>query len=63
MVLNRYSKKSKTIISVNYDEEDGKQMSVSKTLNAFGNRYGDRVFDRIFEMFNVIELTGNSLRR
>lgn len=61
---NRYSKKSKTIISVNYhDEEDGKQMSVSKTLNAFGNRYGDRVFDRVFEMFNVIELTGNSLRR
>ena len=61
---NRYSKKSKTIISVNYhDEEDGKHMSVSKTLNAFGNRYGDRVFDRVFEMFNIIELTGNSLRR
>lgn len=61
---NRYTKKSKTIISVNYhDEEDGKQKDVSKTLNAFGNRYGDRVFDRIFEMFNVIELTGNSLRR
>ena len=39
------------------------QKDVSKTLNAFGNRYGDRVFDRIFEMFNVIELTGNSLRR
>lgn len=61
---NRYSKKSKTIISVNYhDEEDGKHKDVSKTLNAFGNRYGDRVFDRVFEMFNVIELNGNSLRK
>lgn len=60
----RYSNNALTIISLNYyDEEDGKQKDISKTLNAFGYRYGDRVFDRLFEMFNIIELKGESLRK
>lgn len=60
----RYANNAKTMISLNYyDEEDGSQKDIDKTLNAFGNRYGDRVFDRLFEMYNVIELKGESLRK
>lgn len=60
----RYFNQAKTMISMNYqDEENGIQKDLSKTLNAFGDRYGDRVFDRMFEMFNVIELSGESLRK
>lgn len=55
----RYSNRAKTMISLNYSEDQ----DLGKTLSAFGNRYGDRVFDRLFEMFNVIELKGNSLRK
>lgn len=64
MFEKRYANNARTLISLNYfDEEDGIQKDVDKTLNAFGNRYGDRVFDRLFEMFNIIELKGDSLRK
>lgn len=60
----RYANNARTLISLNYhDEEDGIQKSIDKTLHAFGNRYGDRVLDRLFEMYNVIELKGESLRK
>lgn len=60
----RYFNQAKTMISMNYqDNDNGIHKDLSKTLNAFGDRYGDRVFDRLFEMFNVIELTGESLRK
>lgn len=60
----RYSNRARTMISMNYqDENDGKEKNLSKTLTAFSNRYGDRVFDRFFEMYNVIELKGESLRK
>jgi DNA replication protein DnaC len=64
MFEKRYYNQAKTMISMNYhDEDEGREKSLSKTLNAFGNRYGDRVFDRSFEMFNVLELKGESLRK
>ncbi|WP_027381858.1 hypothetical protein [Epilithonimonas caeni] len=60
----RYSNHAKTMVSINYhDEQEGKQKNLEKTLTAFGNRYGDRVFDRSFEMYNIIELKGDSLRK
>lgn len=60
----RYYNRAKTMITMNYhDEENGIQKNLSKTLNAFGDRYGDRVFDRSYEMFNIIELKGESLRK
>jgi|GEM_PF-731211 len=64
MFEKRYANNAKTLISMNYfDEQDGIQKDIDKTLHAFGNRYGDRVFDRLFEMFNIIELKGESLRK
>jgi DNA replication protein DnaC len=60
----RYYNKAKTMVTMNYyDEENGIQKNLSKTLNAFGDRYGDRVFDRSYEMFNIAELKGESLRK
>lgn len=60
----RYYNKAKTMVTMNYyDEENGTQKNLSKTLNAFGDRYGDRVFDRSYEMFNIVELKGESLRK
>ncbi len=54
----RYSHRTKTIISLNYEGE-----SVETTLEAFAQRYGERNYDRLFEMYNIIELKGESLRR
>lgn len=60
----RYSNHARTMLSMNYhDENQGKEKNLAKTLTAFSNRYGDRVFDRSFEMYNVIELKGESLRK
>lgn len=57
---NRYNSKSTTLVSLNYNESDP---TVEATLNAFGNRYGARVYDRVYEMFNVVCLTGKSMRK
>lgn len=54
----RYEKGSKTIISLNYSGG-----SVAETLEQISLKYGERVYDRIFEMFNIIELKGESLRK
>lgn len=57
---NRYNSGARTMLSLNYNEDDP---TVDATLNLFGNRYGARVYDRIYEMFNIIVLTGKSLRK
>jgi DNA replication protein DnaC len=54
----RYSNRAKTIISLNYEGD-----SVDSTLEAFAKRYGERNYDRLFEMYNIIELKGESLRK
>lgn len=54
----RYSQRAKTMISLNYVGD-----SVESTLEAFAERYGERNYDRIFEMFNIIELRGETLRK
>lgn len=54
----RYSEGVKTIISLNYSGG-----SVDETLEEISRKYGERVYDRLFEMFNIIELKGESLRR
>jgi len=54
----RYSKKQRTLISINYVGD-----SVDSTLDAYGLKYGDRLYDRAFEMYNIIELKGDSLRK
>jgi DNA replication protein DnaC len=59
LLQKRNAAGSRTMISCNY--ADGKGLEDS--LKQFGTRYGGRVYDRLFEMFNVIELKGNSLRK
>lgn len=54
----RYTSGARTLISLNYSGT-----SVDDTLEALSNKYGERVYDRLFEMFNIIELKGESLRR
>ena len=54
----RYEKDSKTMISLNYSGG-----SVDETLEQISRKYGERVYDRIFEMFNILELKGESLRK
>lgn len=53
----RYSNNAKTLVSLNYTG------TVSETLEAISDKYGERVYDRLFEMFNIIELKGESLRK
>lgn len=57
---NRYTSRATTLVSLNYNEDD---RTIDGTLNLFGNRYGARVYDRVFEMFNIVTLTGKSLRK
>jgi len=47
----RYARKKKTHITTNL------------SLGEIKNKYGDRVFDRLQEMFNIIEMKGNSFRQ
>jgi len=54
----RYSNKAKTMISLNYHDN-----SLEKTLEMYAQKYGERLYDRFFEMFNIIELKGDSLRK
>lgn len=54
----RYTNGAKTIISLNYSGS-----SIDETLDSVSKKYGERVYDRIFEMFNIIELKGESLRK
>ena len=54
----RYSEGAKTILTMNYSGQ-----SVDETLEQISKKYGERVYDRIFEMFNIIELKGESLRK
>jgi DNA replication protein DnaC len=50
-----------TFASMNFPE--GKNGDIDAALEAFGERYGARLYDRIFEMFNIITITGKSLRK
>jgi len=50
----------KTIATMNYHEQSG---DLKQTLDHLGEMYGFRVHDRLFEMFNIIELKGQSLRK
>lgn len=54
----RYQEKARTMISLNYIGN-----SVGETLTGISKKYGERVYDRIFEMFNIIELKGETLRK
>lgn len=54
----RYSNKAKTMISLNYHEN-----SLEKTMDVYAEKYGERLYDRFFEMFNILELKGESLRK
>ena len=54
----RYSNKAKTMISLNYHEN-----SLEKTMEVYAEKYGERIYDRFFEMFNILELKGESLRK
>jgi DNA replication protein DnaC len=49
----------KTIATMNYHEQSG---DLNQTLDHLGELYGFRVHDRLFQMFNIIELQGQSLR-
>lgn len=62
----RYTNEAKTIVSMNYsigDPLDDKADIVDQTLISVSKKYGERVYDRIFEMFNILELQGESLRK
>ncbi len=54
----RYFNRVNTMVSLNYHGS-----SVEETFDAIGDRYDTRVYDRNFEMFNILELSGKSLRR
>jgi len=54
----RYNNGEKTHVVMNFNGD-----SVDSTMSHLGNRYGTRVYDRLFEMFNVIEVKGQSKRR
>lgn len=54
----RYSNRAKTMISLNYHNND-----LDQTLEMYASKYGERLYDRFFEMFNIIELKGDSLRK
>lgn len=53
----RYTNGAKTLISLNY------MGTIDETLDEISKKYGERVYDRLFEMFNIIELHGESLRK
>ena len=53
----RYTNGAKTLISLNYAG------TLDETLDEISKKYGERVYDRLFEMFNIIELHGESLRK
>lgn len=53
----RYTNGAKTLISLNY------MGTLDETLDEISKKYGERVYDRLFEMFNIIELHGESLRK
>lgn len=53
----RYTNRAKTLISLNYAG------TLYETLDEISKKYGERVYDRLFEMFNIIELHGESLRK
>ena len=53
----RYTNRAKTLISLNYAG------TLDETLDEISKKYGERVYDRLFEMFNIIELHGESLRK
>ena len=55
---HRYSNKAKTFVSLNFHGN-----SLEETLDFLAEKYGERVYDRLFEMFNIIELKGESFRK
>lgn len=57
---NRYNKKAKTFITMNYDSEFPRNLNAA--LDSIAKRYGNHVYDRVFEMFNIIEFKGKSFR-
>lgn len=54
----RYFNRVNTMVSLNYHGN-----SVEETFDAICERYDTRVYDRNFEMFNVLKLSGKSLRK
>lgn len=59
----RYSNRSKTMISLNYHADKDGIINLETTLEMYATKYGERLYDRFFEMFNIIELKGDSLRK
>ena len=57
----RYDKKSKTYLTMNFN--DDYPNDTSKALEELGIKYGNHVYDRVFEMFNIIEFKGKSFRK
>lgn len=56
----RHKSDKKTIITCNYDNEYPDDFI--KAIDEFGTKYGERIYDRLFEMFNFIEIKGQSKR-
>lgn len=57
----RYDKKSKTYLSMNYD--DRYPNDLEQALYSIGLKYGSHLYDRTFEMFNIIQFEGKSFRK
>lgn len=61
--LSRSELKVKPVTFASMNFPDGNNGDVDAALEAFGERYGARLYDRLFEMFNIITITGKSLRK
>ncbi len=61
ILQERYANKRITFITCNYKRDAPLNQEIA--LQQFATKYGTLVYDRLFEMFNIIFLTGESLRR
>ena len=59
VLFNRAEINAKTFCIMNYQTEN---KSLSEALKAVSGRYGLRVYDRFFQMFNILEINGQSKR-
>lgn len=60
LFLERYNKKKKTHISLNYAE--GHNNDVKHALLELKSKYSNQLYDRVYEMCNIIQFTGKSFR-
>lgn len=58
-INERYNNRLITHAIVNYPSNN---KTVSGFCEAYAARYGGHIFDRLFEMFNIVEVSGNSKR-